>query len=233
VARSNVRRALIALPVAAIVALMAVRYSRSSSTAATFVTANIAPLLLFIAALIAGVAYICSKRENSTGRAAFSLSAATILLFALFRNHLGLQIALADDGGRAYLEVCRWARDHTPTDAVFIVPPNEQLFRYHAQRAIVVNFKNVPQLSSEMGQWRTRLEDVLDQPLAKLPRRFDLAHAAIAARYDSLSAEHLTAVAVKYGARYVITTHPLPAHQAAFENNSYHLYDLSPKENSQ
>jgi hypothetical protein len=81
-----------------------------------------------------------------------------------------------------------------------------------------------------MSQWQARLEDVLDEPLAKLPRRFDLAHAAIAARYDSLSAEHLTAVAAKYGARYVITTHPLPAHQAAFESQGYHLYDLSPKE---
>jgi hypothetical protein len=230
--RRNLRRALVALPIAATAGLIAVRFARPSSTAAIFVAVNVAPLLLFIAALIAGVAYICSTRDQPTGGAAIGLAAAMVLLFALFRDCLGLQIAIADDGGGAYRDVCRWARDHTPTDAVFIVPPNEQLFRYHAQRAIVMNFKNVPQLSSEMSQWRTRLEDVLDEPLSKLPRRFDLAHAAIADRYDSLSAQHLTAVAAKYGARYVITTRPLAAHQAAFENNAYHLYDLGPKENS-
>jgi hypothetical protein len=228
--RLHVRRALIALPIAAIVGLIVVRFARPSSTAAVFVAANIGPLLLFIGVLIASIAYICSTRDQITGGIAIGLAPVMILLFALFRNYLGLQIALADDGGRAYLDVCHWARDHTPTDALFIVPPNEQLFRYHSQRAIVANFKNVPQLSSEMGQWRTRLEDVLDQPLAKLPRRFDLAHAAIAERYDSLSAEHLTAVAAKYGARYLITTHPLPAEQAAFENQSFHLYDLGLKE---
>lgn len=229
-ARFHIRRTLSALPIAAVVGLIVVRFARPSSTAAVFAAANIGPLLLFIAALITGIAYICSARDQIIGGAAIGLAAVMILLFALFRNYFGLQIALADDGGVAYLDVCNWARDHTPTNAVFIVPPNEQLFRFHAQRAIVVNFKNVPQLSSEMGQWRTRLEDVLDQPLAKLPRRFDLAHAAIAERYDSLSAEHLTAVAAKYGARYVITTHPLPAQQAAFENQSFHLYDLGPKE---
>jgi hypothetical protein len=228
--RQHVRRALVAIPIVALLGLLAVRFARPSSTAATFIAANVRPLLLFIAALIGGIAYICSTRDETTSRANMPLAAALVLLVALFRNDLGLQIAIADDGGRAYLDLCHWARDHTPTDALFIVPPNEQLFRYHAQRAIVVNFKNVPQLSSEMGQWRTRLEDVLDEPLAKLPRRFDLAHAAIAARYDSLSADHLIAVARKYGARYVITTHPLPAHQAAFENQAYHLYDLGPKE---
>jgi len=54
---------------------------------------------------------------------------------------LGLRLALNDDEDRDYLAVCDYVREHTPLDAVFVVPPNEQLFRYRAQRAIVVNFK--------------------------------------------------------------------------------------------
>ncbi|MDB5318572.1 MAG: uncharacterized protein JWN40_203 [Phycisphaerales bacterium] len=229
-ARQNVRRALIALPLAAILGLVAIRFARPSSTAAAFVGANLGPLLLFIAIMVAGVTYICFRQDVPKPRADHRVAAGLILLFALFRNYLGLQIAIAHDGGRAYLEVCHWARDHTPIDALFIVPPNEQLFRYHAQRAIVVNFKNVPQLSSEMAEWQKRLEAVLDQPLTNLPKRFDLAHAAIAARYDALRTEHLTAVARQYGARYVITARPLPTLHAAFEKDAYHLYDLDTKE---
>jgi hypothetical protein len=94
----------------------------------------------------------------------------------------------------------------------------------------VVNFKNVPQLSSEMREWRERLEAVLDEPLSALPRRFDRAHAAIAARYDALPAGHLFDVARRYGAAYVVTARALPGERSVFENASYHLYDAARKE---
>ncbi len=122
--------------------------------------------------------------------------------------------------------MCHFAREHTPVDAVFLVPPNEQLFRYHAQRAIVANFKNVPQLSSEMTEWKTRLETILGQSLASFPARFDQTHGAIAARYDQLPFSYLKDVARKYGARYLVTAKPQVGLQAVFENGSYHLYDL-------
>src|SRR5439155_26637232 len=102
-------------------------------------------------------------------------------------------------------------------DAMYIVPPNEQLFRYHAQRAIVVNFQNVTQLYSEMPEWKQRLEAILSQPLSQLPRRFDKTHAAIAACYDALPPEHLITVARRYGARYLITTRALPGRAPCFE----------------
>src|SRR3982751_292351 len=120
------------------------------------------------------------------------------LLFALYRNWLGLRIDMNDAADAPYREVCVWARDHTPVDAIFLVPPNEQFFRFHARRAIVVNFKNVPQLSSEMREWQQRLEIVIGQPLTKLPRRFDQAHNAIAAYYDAQPREELVGCALRY-----------------------------------
>jgi hypothetical protein len=232
-ARRAVRRALIALPGLAALVVMAIRWGRAGSSAGQFVETNLAALLVFVALLATGIAYVCLERRAPAGRAHFPipfavcLAPSMVLLLALFHPWLGLQIALQDDADRQYLELCAWARDHTPKDAVFIVPPNEQLFRYHARRAIVVNFKNVPQLSSEMREWKQRLEAILDQPLAALPKRFDKAHAAIAVRYDGLSGEHLAAVARQYGARYLVTARALPGRGAVFENDSYHLYDLS------
>jgi hypothetical protein len=233
-ARRLVRFALFTLPILALFALVALRLLRPGTAADRFVQSNLPALLCFIALLAAGVVYVCIDRPEPARRPHFLLPFALCLLpsllvlFALYRNWLGVQISLHDDAEAPYRELCAWARDHTPVDAVFLVPPNEQLFRYHAQRAIVVNFKNVPQLSSEMREWQQRLEIVLDQPLSALPRRFDLTHAAIAARYDALPPRHLVDVARRYNARYVVTARPLAGRKAVFENASYHLYDLAP-----
>jgi hypothetical protein len=231
--RRAVRLALFALPAIALVGLITLRLLRPGSTADRFVQSNLPALLTFIGLLTAGVLYVSIDRPAPSRRAHFLLPFALCLLpflallFALYRNWLGLQINVHDAAEAPYRDLCAWARDHTPIDAVFLVPPNEQLFRFHARRAVVVNFKNVPQLSSEMREWKERLETVLDQPLTALPRRFDLTHGAIAARYDAMSAEHLAGVAARYGARYVVTARPLPGRQAVFENTSYHLYDLT------
>ncbi len=109
-----------------------------------------------------------------------------------------------------YLAMCRWAARNTPVDAIFIVPPDEESMRLVGRRAIVVNFKGVPQLSGEMLEWRDRLCAVLDLPnLSGLPHGFAATRQAIRSRYDQLTLEQFQAVANKYGARYMIASHPL------------------------
>jgi Domain of unknown function (DUF6798) len=146
---------------------------------------------------------------------------------------LGLRTTFEPGDPARYRDVCEFAREQTPIDAVFVVPPNEEEFRVTARRAIVVNFKGVPQLSGELREWRDRLCRVLDLPdLNGLPRRrFDRTMEAIARRYDEVPADHLIDVARYYGARYVVTEReaafPPPARQV-FESGRFHLYDLAP-----
>jgi hypothetical protein len=224
-ARRSLRFGLLAVPAVALIALFILRLVRPSSTASLFVQANLPALLLFLALLAAGVVFIL--RSSILHPPSSILVLLLLTLFLAWNHWLGLRIDLQDDADRDYRAVCDWARSNTPGDAIFLVPPNEQLFRYHAQRAIVVNFKNVPQLSGEMAEWKQRLEAILDQPLSQLPRRFDRTHGAIAARYDALPAEHLITIARRYGARYLITTRALPGRAPRFEKGLYHLYDLN------
>src|SRR5690606_10529694 len=90
-------------------------------------------------------------------------------------------------------------------------------FRLHARRAIVINFKGVPQLNGEIPEWRDRLQAVLDLPdLTVLRRRtFDAALDAIEARYNELSGEHLARVAHQYDADYILVERPLADLEAA------------------
>ena len=124
--------------------------------------------------------------------------------------------------------MCTYARTHTPADAVFLVPPDEQEFRLLARRAIVINFKGVAQLSSELGEWRDRLCRVLDIPsLSVLPHHFDQVFDAMAKRYAELPPDHLRDVAEEYHARYIVATHPFPAPaKADFKSGTFYLYDL-------
>jgi hypothetical protein len=153
------------------------------------------------------------------------------------RNPLGLKVAGLEGDGGDYLGVARWARDNTPAGATFLVPPDEESFRVHARRAIVVNFKGVPQLSAELPEWRDRLRAVLDLDtpgLLALPRPLGRTLRAMRAQYDALPPAHHAAVAARYDARYVLMTRPAPPAASARlvhsdSNGRYFLYDLRPE----
>lgn len=160
---------------------------------------------------------------------ALGIVALPVFLVIAWEGRLGMDVIPADDAD--YLAMCDWVRENTPADAVFLVPPQEQVFRIRARRAIVVNFKGIPQLSGEMVEWRRRLQTVLDLPdLRSLPRGFGQTLSAIAHRYHALPTSHLEQVAEQYGARYLLLTRPAsdpaappPVHAV---NDRYFLYDL-------
>lgn len=130
-----------------------------------------------------------------------------------------------------YVQLCEWIRQNTSKGVVLIVPPDEESMRLIGERAIVVNFKGVPQLSAELIEWRQRLCDVLDLPdLQRVPRGYTQTLAWMRQRYDELSADELRATAKKYHADFVVTLHELPMMEssrvATGLNSHYALYDM-------
>lgn len=148
-------------------------------------------------------------------------------------DHLGLKFPGLEGDDAAYLSAVDWARQHTPRDAVFLVPPDEESFRLRGRRAIVVNFKNVPQLSAELPAWRDRLGDVLGMDdLRTLARPMPRTLADLRERYTKQSGEHLLNVARKYDARYLLATRKLDDELHASpvwrdSSRGYFLYDLA------
>ena len=196
-----------------------------------FLKTNAFPLWLF--ALLATAATL-RPRVLGWGKELFGMLAGLCIFISLVLSWD--KLGIAHDGSRSddagYLTVCHWARDRTPADAVFLVPPDEQSFRLHARRAIVVNFKNVPQLSGELGEWRDRLQNVLAMnDVRALPRPFHRALDDIRLRYARLTTSQLVTVAQRYGARYVVSVHPLNTTQVgqpvfSTPDAAYFLYDL-------
>jgi hypothetical protein len=152
----------------------------------------------------------------------------TIAVICLIRGPFLGALKMPTDS-REYLTLCDWAREHTPPDAIFLVPPGEFAFRLRARRAIVVNFKAVPQLSRELLEWERRLKCVASlDDLRALPRGYGRTFAALNNRYRMLASSALIESARLFGARYIVTERRIESLSPVYRsgNGSYFIYDL-------
>lgn len=220
---------------AAVVAMRSGRLEAyAMSPAAMYQQINVTPIKILVG--VAFVPLIVMLIDFGSHRRQQIYAAATVALMAvlLWGSNGGNYGLIQTPGDESFAKVTKWARNkaNTPRDAVFVVPPDEETFRLAAMRAIVINYKGVPQTSRELGQWRDRLSDVLDLPdLRTLPRPMPATLAAMRRQYDELPPEHLVTVARKYGARYIIATHAMAYPQmkevyVAMGEKDYFVYDL-------
>ena len=89
---------------------------------------------------------------------------------------------------RNWVRVCEWIKNNTPTDAQFITPSEQQTFKWYAQRAEVVNWKDVPQDAQAMVEWWGRVGWLIDpqrRPGLGLMEYSDLQLQDLAAAYGA------------------------------------------------
>ena len=67
------------------------------------------------------------------------------------------QLASTSEVVEQWLGVCGWIKENTPTDALFLTPRAQRTFKWYAQRAEVVTFKDVPQDSQSLVEWYDRI----------------------------------------------------------------------------
>ena len=57
-------------------------------------------------------------------------------------------------------KVCRWIFENSDRDSVFITPVEQQTFKWHAQRAEVACWKDMPQDAEGVVEWRRRVSEL-------------------------------------------------------------------------
>ena len=191
------------------------------------------PIGLFVA-LCCGLALYELSRSRAARQTILHPIAIAALLAVLgvgWGRWMGFDFGYTPQSHPDHVAVCDFVRDpkHTPIDATFLVSPSDETFRLHARRAIVVNFKAVPQLSGELAQWQERICDVLDiQKLNELSRPYHATLKDMEKRYEAVPDAHLSQVAQDYGARYILVRHRLGPEwdaKVAFGSGEYVLYD--------
>jgi hypothetical protein len=124
---------------------------------------------------------------------------------------------------------CEWIRSHAPADAMCIVPRSAMSFKWYAQRADVVNYKDIPQDAAGLVEWRRRSEE-----LYTLGRGID-GEPLILNSPEEWGTRRAYELAAEYGARYIVARvdPPLllrrvfPEGQIA-DTDWYAVYDLNP-----
>ena len=92
-------------------------------------------------------------------------------------------------------DLYHWLRESSPKDAVYLTPPDLEGARYLGQRAIVVDWKAVPLIPTELLGWYERLCDVTGR---EVKSSGDLSG------YGSLDQERLALIVRRYHADYVV-----------------------------
>lgn len=80
----------------------------------------------------------------------------------------GAEPAVQQQVFRDWMAVCRWARASSDPDAVFLTPRHQQSFKWYAERAEVVNWKDVPQDATNLREWYRRFQEVYPQRLGSV-----------------------------------------------------------------
>lgn len=62
--------------------------------------------------------------------------------------------------GAEWRATCDWIRRETPADSLFLTPRAQQTFKWYAERAEVVNVKDIPQDAGAVVAWQFRREAV-------------------------------------------------------------------------
>jgi hypothetical protein len=125
-------------------------------------------------------------------------------------------------------EACEWvARSgEIPPDARFLTPRTAQTFKWYAQRAEVVNWKDVPQDAGRIVEWWGRIQEIHARPVPVEGRRY----------FDSLAEQgegRMLAVGSRFDARYLITEASPPLDlERLYSNLKYAVYRLRRPESS-
>ena len=115
----------------------------------------------------------------------------------------------------AFVDACHWIERNTPRDALFLTPRSKSVgFKWYAQRAEYVTWKDCPQDAAGIIEWKERLTRIDDWREAYSENGYTRAEFA--------------ALAKQTGVEYVLTWNSEPWHiEPVFRNRAFSVYRLA------
>ncbi len=126
----------------------------------------------------------------------------------------------------AWQEACNWAREHTPEDALFLIPRLGQSFKWYAERPDFFNWKDVPQDPGSIVEWFRRYQDIYmheNEWGEQVPYR----------SLGEVGTERIRELASLHGIDFVLAReYPPLALPVVFENAWFTIYQITPNNSS-
>jgi len=120
----------------------------------------------------------------------------------------------------SWRRMCQWIQEHTPPEARFLTPRQEQTFKWYAQRSEVVTWKDIPQDAPGLVEWWKRMNMIYATGSTEPGRRW----------VDSLTQlppEKLRQLAHQYQAQYlVVESRPRLPFRLLYRNRHWAVYQI-------
>lgn len=135
----------------------------------------------------------------------------------------------------AWQEAQVWARENTPTDALFITPPHiwglyETDWRVFSQRSTLVTYCDLLEIAlvpSYITEWRVRFDKVAPGARSQFKDYFFDNQKITAAAFYSLTQDDIQRIAAEYAVSYLVIEHPhsynLPI---VYKNQEFVIYQI-------
>ena len=168
-------------------------------------------------------------------------SAALLVVFASAGENFmeGLEHSqLAPKGGmtgsysrsNSLWEMCDFIRGQTPSDALIITAPDEDLINYACERSVIVTFRNVPSSSERIAEWYQRLVHL--NGLREPRRNGYSASREISENFQNLPDVYYEALGDFYGGRYLLLRSGSSSNLTRiFSNAHYQVFLLGESKN--
>jgi hypothetical protein len=142
--------------------------------------------------------------------------AAMSLIWALLAGHVFPAANRLSESKRAdWRDVCHWIAANAPADAVFLTPLEAEAFKWFAQRAEYVNFKDCPQDAANIVEWNRRLRTIANW-------------SATSFADETYSAEDIQQLVRLTGVRFAITpSRVVYSADLLYQNGSYKIFRLA------
>jgi hypothetical protein len=128
-----------------------------------------------------------------------------------------------------WIDMCHWIKENTARDAKFWIPREGYTFKWHAQRADVGVWKNIPQDAAAIVEWRRSMNDLFRFRNEEGVVGWDR---FLTTLLNSKTEEEIEELRQKHGFNYVLCaqSHEMPEHstlELMYENDVFALYRVS------
>ncbi len=114
----------------------------------------------------------------------------------------------------AFVDACRWVEKNTPRDALFLTLRMNVGFKWYAQRAEYVTWKDCPQDAAGILEWKDRLDLIVEWRTAYAD--------------DGFTQEEFAALAKKTDIEYALAWNTEPWHiEPVYRNRAFSVYRLA------
>ena len=120
-------------------------------------------------------------------------------------------------------EMYNWIQNNTPKNAIFLVPPSLEEFRFKAKRAIVIDWKSFPFEDKAVIEWKNRIDDISN---GRHDSHSSLPAGQLDEGYYSLKESQILKLKDRYDFQYVITIRDLPGFKVAYLDDEYKIYEI-------